>query len=147
MTDCDEAGYYVVPNVLSPRDLVSRPVNKDETVPHTCILFCRAMYSTANCGQTVCARSDLGRPAFQSGCFLTHAFCTAVLILDFDSIQRFCIVASFLCLKQILDSVHIGPTVMCYMNILLKSIVSRKSKRTGYQICFILLYSCIFICI
>ena len=26
-TDCDEAGDYVVPNVLSPRDLVSRPDN------------------------------------------------------------------------------------------------------------------------
>ena len=33
-TDCDEAGDYVVPNVLSPRDLVSRPDNMDETVPH-----------------------------------------------------------------------------------------------------------------
>ena len=35
-TDCDEAGDYVVPNVLSPRDLVSRPDNMNETVPHTC---------------------------------------------------------------------------------------------------------------
>ena len=35
-TDCDEAGDYVVPNVLSPRDLVSRPDIMDETVPHTC---------------------------------------------------------------------------------------------------------------
>ena len=34
-TDCDEAGDYIVPNVLSPRDLVSRPDNMDETVPHT----------------------------------------------------------------------------------------------------------------
>ena len=34
-TDCDEAGDYVVPNVLSPRDLVSRPDNMGETVPHT----------------------------------------------------------------------------------------------------------------
>ena len=34
-TDCDEAGDYVVPNVLSPRDLVSRPDKMDETVPHT----------------------------------------------------------------------------------------------------------------
>ena len=33
-TDCDEAGDYVVPNVLSPRDLVSRPDVMDETVPH-----------------------------------------------------------------------------------------------------------------
>ena len=32
-TDCDEAGDYVVPNVLSPRHLVSRPDNMDETVP------------------------------------------------------------------------------------------------------------------
>ena len=34
-TDCDEAGDYVVPNVLSPRDLVSRPDIMDVTVPHT----------------------------------------------------------------------------------------------------------------
>ena len=34
-TDCDEAGDYVVPNVLSPRDLVSKPDIMDETVPHT----------------------------------------------------------------------------------------------------------------
>ena len=34
-TDCDEAGDYVVPNVLSPRDLVFRPDNMDKTVQHT----------------------------------------------------------------------------------------------------------------
>ena len=34
-TDCDETGDCVVPNVLSPRDLVFRPGNTDETVPHT----------------------------------------------------------------------------------------------------------------
>ena len=34
-TDCDEAGDYVVPNVLSPRALVFRPDNMDETVLHT----------------------------------------------------------------------------------------------------------------
>ena len=33
-TDCDEVGDYVVPNVLSPRDLVSRPDIMDETVLH-----------------------------------------------------------------------------------------------------------------
>ena len=34
-TDCDKAGEYFVPNVLSPRDLVSRPDNiMDETVLH-----------------------------------------------------------------------------------------------------------------
>ena len=30
--NCDEAGDYVVPNVLSPRDLVSRTDNMDETL-------------------------------------------------------------------------------------------------------------------
>ena len=34
-TDCDEAGDYVVPKVISPTDLVSRPDKMDETVPHT----------------------------------------------------------------------------------------------------------------
>ena len=34
-TDCDEAGDYVVPNVLSPRDLVFKTDNTDATVPHT----------------------------------------------------------------------------------------------------------------
>ena len=34
-TNCNEAGDYVVPNVFSPRDLVFRPDNMDETVPHT----------------------------------------------------------------------------------------------------------------
>ena len=33
-TDCDKAGDFVVPNVLSPKDLVSRPDNMDETVLH-----------------------------------------------------------------------------------------------------------------
>ena len=37
-TDCDKAGDYVVPNVLSLRDLVFRPDNMDETVPHTYML-------------------------------------------------------------------------------------------------------------
>ena len=39
-TDCDEAGDYVVPNVLSPRDLVSRPDIMDETVQHTLPKLC-----------------------------------------------------------------------------------------------------------
>ena len=34
-TDCDEAGDYVVPYVLSPRDLVSRHDIMGETVPHS----------------------------------------------------------------------------------------------------------------
>ena len=32
--DCDEAGDYVVPNVLSQRELVSRPDNVDKIVIH-----------------------------------------------------------------------------------------------------------------
>ena len=35
-TDYDEAGDYVMTNVLGPRDLVPRPDNMDETVLHTC---------------------------------------------------------------------------------------------------------------
>ena len=31
-TNCDKSGDYVVPNVLSPRDLVSRLDNMDETI-------------------------------------------------------------------------------------------------------------------
>ena len=34
-TDCDEAGDNVVPNVLSPRDIVSRSDIMDEIVPNT----------------------------------------------------------------------------------------------------------------
>ena len=37
-TDCVEAGHYVVPNVLSPRDLVSRPDNMDEAVLHNVLM-------------------------------------------------------------------------------------------------------------
>ena len=34
-TDLDEAGVYFVPNVCSPRDLLARPDNMAENVPHT----------------------------------------------------------------------------------------------------------------
>ena len=44
-TDCDDAGDYVVPNVLSVRDLVSRPDNMEETVLHTCL----ALYGLRPC--------------------------------------------------------------------------------------------------
>ena len=37
-TDCDEAGDYAVPNVLSPRGLFFRPDNMDETVLHIYIV-------------------------------------------------------------------------------------------------------------
>ena len=44
LTDCDEAGDYIVPNVLSPRSLVSRPDSMDETVPHTVNLLILFIY-------------------------------------------------------------------------------------------------------
>ena len=34
-TECDDAGDYLVPNVLSQRDLASRPGKMEETVLHT----------------------------------------------------------------------------------------------------------------
>ena len=40
-TNRDEAGDYVVPNVLSPRDLVSRPDNMDETVLSSAVSLCK----------------------------------------------------------------------------------------------------------
>ena len=46
-TDCDEAGDYVVPNVLSPRDLVFRPDNIDEKLYHT--HGCKGVFITRTC--------------------------------------------------------------------------------------------------
>ena len=45
-TNCDEAGDYVVPNVLSPRDLVSRPDNMDETVLSSSCMYKKLCYHT-----------------------------------------------------------------------------------------------------
>ena len=51
-TNCDQAGDNVVPNVLSPRDLVSRPDNMDETV--------QSSYTEVNTGITeVLVKLDL----------------------------------------------------------------------------------------
>ena len=44
-TDCDEAVDYVVPNVLSPRDLVFRPDKLDETVPHIQVIAVLHVYN------------------------------------------------------------------------------------------------------
>ena len=49
-TDCDEAGDYVVPNVLSPRDLVFRP-DMDETVPHLIFDVCAIQCSNTHVHQ------------------------------------------------------------------------------------------------
>ena len=58
-TDCDEVGDYVVPNVLSPRDLVFRPDNMDETVPHTYLTGMRRVHDGVceSICQTVAKRS------------------------------------------------------------------------------------------
>ena len=53
-TDCDEAGDYVVPNVLSPRDLVFRPDNMDETVPHTMTVTYKIAHSPTCLKQYTC---------------------------------------------------------------------------------------------
>ena len=46
-TDCDEAGNYVVPNVLSLRDgLVSRPDKMNKTVLHTSFLIFQQTQTT-----------------------------------------------------------------------------------------------------
>ena len=55
-TDCEEAGDYLVPNVLSPRDLVFRPDNMDETVPHT---FCKLKALIRCCIMPYNALSDM----------------------------------------------------------------------------------------
>ena len=53
-TDCDESGDYVVPNVLSPWDLISRPDNMDETVLHT--------YKSLSCKICPCSKIGQGQP-------------------------------------------------------------------------------------
>ena len=45
LIDCDEAGDYVVPNVLSRRDLVSRPDNMDMYYTQTCIILQKSSYA------------------------------------------------------------------------------------------------------
>ena len=55
-TDCDEAGDYVVPNVLSPRDLVFRPDIMYETVTQVTdnLLFLNQRKGEKHC-KKVCA--------------------------------------------------------------------------------------------
>ena len=65
-TNCDEAGDYVVPSVLSPRDLVSRPDNMDKTVLSSSVTVqliwpfvyayakCRISHDAVNMACTVC---------------------------------------------------------------------------------------------
>ena len=54
-TDCDEAGDYVVPNVLSQRDLVYRPDKINETVPHSS--SCISSYDPCQLDVIKCSRN------------------------------------------------------------------------------------------
>ena len=70
-TDCDEAGDYLVPNVLSPRDLVFRPDNMDKTVPHhpdTRIKYKSATHNEP-CHEKTCCLLFVNRPADKRICF------------------------------------------------------------------------------
>ena len=67
-TDCDEAGDYVVPNVSSPRHLVSRPENIDETVPHNPGLTLTHFKTMSNLAKLFCTES---RPRYQVGVYRT----------------------------------------------------------------------------
>ena len=58
-TDCDEVGNYVVPNLFSPRDLVFRPDNMDETVPHKFVKETRRTHDTRVTLTCFTARSNL----------------------------------------------------------------------------------------
>ena len=44
--DCDEAGDFVVPNVLGPRDLVSRLDNMGKTVLSSTFIMSQAGFSS-----------------------------------------------------------------------------------------------------
>ena len=50
-TDCDKAGDYVVPNVLSPRDLVSRP-DIGHKLYHHHLPYC-LIFGCTNCSNLV----------------------------------------------------------------------------------------------
>ena len=52
-TDCDEAGDYVVPNVLKPRDRVFRPDNMDENcITHTVLIVNNPPFCVEACASS-----------------------------------------------------------------------------------------------
>ena len=73
-TDCEEAGDYVVPNVLSPRDLVLRPDNMYETVPLTCSVYMDFRYAknTISYNRNVFLSSSESDIAKVYHCFFLH---------------------------------------------------------------------------
>ena len=88
-TNCDEARDYVVPNVLSPMDLVSRPDNMDEKlyyhhviVPHrkkTCFSIFRTSNNQAQNSAYASAQSKQRRcrsmPICNATLIVVQAFC------------------------------------------------------------------------
>ena len=59
-TDCDERGDYFVPNVLSPRELVSGPDNMDETVLHAYFRHTLRQLLAVNKGEYQSSHGALG---------------------------------------------------------------------------------------
>ena len=98
-TDCDEAGDYVVPNVLSPRDLVSRPDIMEETVPHIFQAYNPSTFLIRYfkplaifCGCTTRFVSDLvGNPAF------VYAKTKVQVIPDQQVIPDLRLISAFVC--------------------------------------------------
>ena len=76
-TNCNEAGDYVVPNVLIPRDLVSRPDNMDETV-----------LSSYNAKKK---KADFYKLSFSDDCdkklYMRFCFCFAVIFCRLSRLQ------------------------------------------------------------
>ena len=89
-TDCDEAGDYVVPNVLSPRDLVSRPDIMDETVPHT-----NSVHSFSRYGEKKQILASIkGRNSVANLRKTTIHNPKVDLVNDNVKIQKFCLILS-----------------------------------------------------
>ena len=78
-TDCDVAGDYVVPNLFSLRDLVSRPDNMDETVSYTLHLNVQPNPAT------------LLTPFWGNRRFAFHHFLNHLLTCTYTILSSFCI--------------------------------------------------------
>ena len=70
-TDCDETGDYVVPNVLSPRDIVFRPDNMDETVPH---IYCYIKITFLKSLPYICCCKPFSESCFRFDVFIKVRF-------------------------------------------------------------------------
>ena len=66
-----------MPNVLSPRDLVFRPDNMDETVPHTVYDFPFCDKKCEHCHEKICLR-DFRPGQTQTACLTAQLICAFV---------------------------------------------------------------------